>query len=56
MKKVMVSFEEGIAHEAQSTALLAFERHLRVLTRDDVQVFKQKMPDDSRLRIQKERK
>jgi len=37
--------------EAQGEALLAFEKHLRQLTGFDVRVFKDKMQDDSKLRI-----
>lgn len=51
MYHVRVEFPEGVPTEAQGVALLAFERHLRVLTRMDVQVFKQKMADDSKLRM-----
>ena len=51
MKQVRVAFPEGIASEAQASALMAFERHLRVLTGLDVQVFKDKMRDDSKLRM-----
>ncbi|HJS81321.1 MAG TPA: hypothetical protein VJ742_00635 [Nitrososphaera sp.] len=49
MLSVTVHFDEEIPE--QGVALLAFEKHLRQLTGKDVRVFKQKMGDDSKLRV-----
>ena len=49
--KVVVKFAEGIADTAQGQALLAFEKNLRSLTGQDVRVFKERMGDDSKLRV-----
>lgn len=51
MLKVTVTFDEGIASEAQGPALLAMESHLRSMTNLDVRVFKARMGDDSKLRM-----
>lgn len=51
MHSVVVKFPEGVPSEAQGKALLAFEKHLRQLTGLDCRVFKDKMKDDSKLRI-----
>ena len=48
---VTVKFHDEIPPEAQGPALLAFEKHLRTLTGKDVRVFKNRMGDDSKLRI-----
>ena len=48
---VIVKFAEGIADTAQGPALLSFEKNLRALTKLDVRVFKERMGDDSKLRI-----
>ena len=48
---VVVKFGEEIPSEMQGVALLAFEKHLRSLTGMDCRVFKDKMGDDSKLRI-----
>ncbi len=48
---ITVKFPDGVPPEAQGVALLAFERHLRALTGLDCRVFKDKMGDDSRLRV-----
>jgi len=47
---VLVQFGRGISGDAQGRAMLAFERNLRELTRDPVEVFKATMGDDSKLR------
>ena len=49
--KVTVHFDEGIPSEAQGVCLLQFERHLREITGMDCRVFKERMGDDSKLRI-----
>ena len=51
MIKVVVRFSEEIPGEAQGPALLSFEKKLRELTQLDCRVFKDKMGDDSKLRI-----
>lgn len=48
---VTVIFDEAIPAEAQGVALLALERHLRDITRLDIRVFKNRMGDDSKLRV-----
>jgi hypothetical protein len=47
---VEVKFGKGIPSSAQGVALLDLERHLRELTRQPVEVFKETMKDDSKLR------
>ena len=49
--KVVVRFDDGVPPEAQGMALLAFEKHLRALTGLDCRVFKERMGDDSKLRV-----
>lgn len=51
MLSVVVKFAEGIPSEAQGPALLDFEKNLRQLTGMDCRVFKERMGDDSKLRI-----
>jgi hypothetical protein len=51
MFSVVVKFAEGIPTEAQGPALMAFEKNLRQLTGMDCRVFKERMGDDSKLRI-----
>jgi hypothetical protein len=50
MEAVTVIFDELVPADAQGVALLAFEKHLRALTGQDVRVFKQKMGDDLKRR------
>lgn len=47
---VEVKFGKGIPSSAQGVALLEMERHLRELTRHPVEVYKEMMGDDSKLR------
>lgn len=47
---VLVHFGPGIPPEAQSRAMLTLERSLRELTAKPVEVFKETMGDDSKLR------
>ena len=49
--KVTVKFDDGVNPNDEGVALLAFEKHLRQITKLDCRVFKQKMGDDSKLRI-----
>ena len=51
METVTVKFVGEVSPEHQAMALMAFEKHLRFLTKQDVRVFKDKMGDDSKLRI-----
>ena len=46
MLKVMVQFDDQIPSEAQGSALLAFERHLRELTGLDCRVLKARKDDE----------
>lgn len=48
---VNVKFDDNIPAEVQGISLLAFEKHLRALTGMDIRVFKDKMGDDSKLRV-----
>ena len=48
---VIVRFGAEVPADAQGPALLAFEKHLRTLTHLDCRVFKEKMTDDSKLRV-----
>jgi len=48
---VIVKIPDGVPSEAQGPALLEFEKQLRKLSGLDVRVFKDKMGDDSKLRI-----
>ena len=48
---VTVKFAEGIPPEAQGVAMLSFEKHLRAITGLDCRVFKERMGDDSKLRV-----
>jgi hypothetical protein len=48
---VLVQFGDEIPSEHQGPALLAFEKALRKSTGLDVRVFKDRMGDDSKLRV-----
>lgn len=48
---VLVHFGADVPPETEGPALLAFEKHLRTLTKLDVRVFKERMGDDSKLRV-----
>lgn len=48
---VIVKFGKGIPGDAQARSMLAFEKHLHELTANvSIQVFKETMADDSKLR------
>lgn len=47
---VVVKFADAVPSEAQGPALLEFEKNLRK-TGLDIRVFKERMGDDSKLRI-----
>ena len=51
MIRVTVKFDPDDSGLAQGVAMLAFEKHLRELTGQDVRVFKNKLGDDSKLRV-----
>lgn len=48
---VMVWFGDAVPSEAQGPALLALEKALRKATALDIRVFKERMGDDSKLRV-----
>lgn len=49
--KVIVTFDDQIPPGAQGQALLDLEKGLRKYTGLDVRVFKERMGDDSKLRV-----
>ena len=51
VKKITVNFDAGIPPDVQGVALLNLEKELRALTGLDCRVFKDRMADDSQLRI-----
>lgn len=51
MIRVTVRCEEGIPDDVQSKALFDFERNLRERSGLDVWVLKERMADDSKLRV-----
>lgn len=51
METVTVKFVGEVSPEHQAVALMAFEKHLRALTKQDVRVFKALKGDDSKLRV-----
>ena len=51
MEQITVKFSDAIPADAQGIALLALEMQLREITGLDCRVFKEKMGDDSKLRI-----
>lgn len=54
--KVTVLFSEDLPQLVEGRTLLAFERDLRSQSGLDVRVFKHRMGDDSKLRVQMTRK
>lgn len=48
---VVVRFGEDVPSDAQGVVLLEMEKRLRKITGLDCRVFKEKMADDSKLRI-----
>jgi hypothetical protein len=48
---VIVRFGDQVPSDAQGPALLAFEKMLRQSTGLDCRVFKERMGDDSKLRV-----
>lgn len=51
MIRVIVRCEEGIPDDVQAKCLFDFERSLRERSGLDVWVLKERMPDDSKLRV-----
>lgn len=47
---VLMKFGSGISPDVQGKAMLAFEKELRELTELPIEVFKDTMGDDSKLR------
>jgi hypothetical protein len=48
---VTVHFDGEVPSQAQSKAMMDFERQLRILSGLDIRVFKDRMEDDSKLRV-----
>ena len=48
--QVIIQFATNISGDAQAKSMLAMEKHLRQITGQEIQVFKEAMGDDSRLR------
>lgn len=51
MIRAVVRFDEGVPDDEQAKALFDFERNLRQICGKDVRVFKDRMADDSKLRV-----
>ena len=51
MIKVIVDFADGIPDDVQAKCLFDFEVNLREHSGEDVRVFKERMRDDSKLRV-----
>ena len=51
MIRAIVRFEDGIPDDIQAKCLFDFERDLRAKSGLDVWVLKERMADDSRLRV-----
>ena len=51
MLKALVKFDEGVPDDIQAKALFDFEVNLRNLSGLDIGVFKERMADDSKLRV-----
>ena len=51
MIKVTVDFSDGVPDDIQAKAMFDFEKNLRVRSGLDVRVFKERMADDSKLRV-----
>jgi len=49
--QVIIQFAPNIAGEHQAKAMLQFEKWLRTITGQEIEVFKEVMGDDSRLRV-----
>ena len=51
MIRAVVRFDNGVPDDVQAKCLFDFEISLRKLTGSDVRVFKERMADDSKLRV-----
>ena len=51
MIKVLVDFKDGVPDDIQAKCMFDFEMNLRILSGLDVRVFKERMADDSKLRV-----
>ena len=51
MIKVLIRLDEGVPDDIQAKAMFDFEVALRVKSGLDVRVFKDRMADDSKLRV-----
>lgn len=51
MIKVTVDFEDGVPDDVQAKCLFDFEVALRTASKLDVRVFKERLADDSKLRV-----
>ena len=49
--QVIIQFAPNIAGEHQAKAMLQFEKWLRQITGQEIEVFKEVMGDDSKLRV-----
>jgi hypothetical protein len=49
--EVVVKFGDGVPDDIQAKAMFDFERSLREMSDLDVRVFKERMADDSKLRV-----
>ncbi len=49
--KVLVRFEDGVPDDIQAKTMFDFEKNLRERSGLDIRVFKDRMQDDSKLRI-----
>ena len=51
MIRVIVKFDDGVPDDIQAKTMFDFERNLRERSGLDTRVFKERMGDDSRLRV-----
>ena len=51
MIRTLVHFDDGVPDDVQAKALFDFEVALRIATGHDIRVFKDRMKDDSKLRV-----
>lgn len=51
MIRVLVDFADGVPDDVQAKCLFDFELALRIASGADVRVFKERMRDDSQLRV-----
>lgn len=51
MLRALVKFDDGVPDDIQAKCMFDFERALRARTGLDVRVYKDRMADDSKLRV-----